>query len=97
MLKKLLELEPFFRVKRNQGLNCSAFLTVYFELFQEPVQCEDDIVRFCQETGLPIALDETIDKIQGNVPDSLARFTHPGIVALVGSLHLIFTELKLFC
>ncbi|XP_048503546.1 protein PHYLLO, chloroplastic isoform X4 [Beta vulgaris subsp. vulgaris] len=53
------------------------------QYIEEPVQCEDDIVRFCQETGLPIALDETIDKIQGNVPDSLARFTHPGIVALV--------------
>ncbi|KAJ8440928.1 hypothetical protein Cgig2_022784 [Carnegiea gigantea] len=49
----------------------------------EPVQCEDDIVRFCEETGLPVALDETIDKIHGNIPDSLARFTHPGVVALV--------------
>lgn len=53
------------------------------EYIEEPVQCEDDIVRFCEETGLPVALDETIDKIHGNIPDSLARFTHPGVVALV--------------
>lgn len=56
-----------------------------FHLFQEPVQCEDDIVRFCEETGLPVALDETVDNIQGKIPDSLARFTHPGVTALVGS------------
>lgn len=42
-------------------------------------------MRFCEETGLPVALDETIDNIQGNISDSLARFTHPGVVALVGS------------
>lgn len=53
------------------------------QYIEEPVQCEDDIVRFCVETGLPVALDETIDNIQGNIPDSLARFTHPGVVALV--------------
>ncbi|CAO2820404.1 unnamed protein product [Amaranthus hypochondriacus] len=53
------------------------------QYIEEPVQYEDDIVRFCQETDLPVALDETIDRIQGNISDSLAGFTHPGVVALV--------------
>uniref|UniRef100_A0A803L7K1 Mandelate racemase/muconate lactonizing enzyme C-terminal domain-containing protein n=1 Tax=Chenopodium quinoa TaxID=63459 RepID=A0A803L7K1_CHEQI len=53
------------------------------QYIEEPVQCEEDIVRFCEDSGLPVALDETIDNIQGNISDSLARFTHPGVVALV--------------
>ncbi|KAL2905213.1 Protein PHYLLO chloroplastic [Bienertia sinuspersici] len=53
------------------------------EYIEEPVQCEDDIVRFCEESGLPVALDETIDNFQGKIHDSLNRFAHPGIVALV--------------
>ncbi|KAH9607030.1 hypothetical protein KSS87_013805 [Heliosperma pusillum] len=53
------------------------------QYIEEPVELEDDIVKFCEVTGLPVALDETIDNIQGQIPDSLARFTHPGVVALV--------------
>jgi isochorismate synthase/2-succinyl-5-enolpyruvyl-6-hydroxy-3-cyclohexene-1-carboxylate synthase/2-succinyl-6-hydroxy-2,4-cyclohexadiene-1-carboxylate synthase/O-succinylbenzoate synthase len=50
---------------------------------QEPVQDEDDILKFCEESGLPVALDETIDKIQENPLEKLVKFTHPGIVAIV--------------
>lgn len=50
---------------------------------QEPVQDEDDILKFCEESGLPIALDETIDNIQENPMEKLAKFTHPAIAAVV--------------
>ncbi|KAK9676085.1 hypothetical protein RND81_11G052600 [Saponaria officinalis] len=53
------------------------------QYIEEPVEHEGDIVKFCEVTGLPVALDETIDNIQTNIPDSMAEFTHPGIVALV--------------
>ncbi|KAK1292325.1 hypothetical protein QJS10_CPB17g00384 [Acorus calamus] len=50
---------------------------------EEPVRREDDIIRFCQETSLPAALDETIDNIEGDPLDKLQHFVHPRIVALV--------------
>lgn len=50
---------------------------------QEPVKDETDIIRFCEESGLPVALDETIDSIQENPLDMLAKYKHPGIVAIV--------------
>ena len=50
---------------------------------QEPVQDEDDILKFCEASGLPVAIDETIDKIQKNPLEKLVKFTHPGIVAVV--------------
>ncbi|XP_015952579.1 protein PHYLLO, chloroplastic isoform X1 [Arachis duranensis] len=53
------------------------------QFIEEPVQDEDDIVKFCEESGLPVALDETIDKIQENPLGTLVKFTHPGIVAVV--------------
>lgn len=54
-----------------------------FHYCQEPVRDEDDIVKFCEETGLPVALDETIDGIQGNPFKTLEKFNHTGIVAIV--------------
>lgn len=54
-----------------------------FHHVQEPVRDGDDIVRFCEETGLPVALDETIDNIQGNPLKTLEKFSHAGIVAIV--------------
>lgn len=51
--------------------------------FQEPVQIEADILKFCNETGVPVALDETLDIYQENVLDKLQEFLHPGIVAIV--------------
>ncbi|KAF9593768.1 hypothetical protein IFM89_025393 [Coptis chinensis] len=53
------------------------------QYIEEPVNSEDDIIKFCEETGLRVALDETIDNIQGDPLSRLARFMHPGIVALV--------------
>lgn len=50
---------------------------------EEPVQDEDDILKFCEESGLPVAQDETVDKIQENPLKKLLKFTHPGIVAVV--------------
>ncbi|MED6110114.1 hypothetical protein PIB30_040017 [Stylosanthes scabra] len=53
------------------------------QFIEEPVNDEDDIVKFCEESGLPVALDETVDKIQENPLEKLVKFTHPGIVAVV--------------
>ncbi|KAK9105308.1 hypothetical protein Scep_022152 [Stephania cephalantha] len=53
------------------------------QYIEEPVQLEDDIIRFCNETGLPVALDETLNHIHGNPLNILKMFTHTGIVALV--------------
>uniref|UniRef100_A0A2P2MWF1 Mandelate racemase/muconate lactonizing enzyme C-terminal domain-containing protein n=1 Tax=Rhizophora mucronata TaxID=61149 RepID=A0A2P2MWF1_RHIMU len=53
------------------------------QYIEEPVQDEVDIIKYSEETGLPVALDETIDILQENPLDMLAKYTHPGIVALV--------------
>lgn len=53
---------------------------------QEPVQDEYDILKFCEESGLPVALDETIDKSHENPLETLVKFIHPGIVAVVSTL-----------
>ncbi|XP_022992379.1 protein PHYLLO, chloroplastic isoform X2 [Cucurbita maxima] len=53
------------------------------QYIEEPVMDEDAIVKFCKESGLPVALDETIDGIQDNPVKELAKYVHPGIVAIV--------------
>ncbi|XP_020225950.1 protein PHYLLO, chloroplastic isoform X3 [Cajanus cajan] len=53
------------------------------QYIEEPVQNEDDILKFCNESGLPVALDETIDNIQENPLEKLVKFTHPAITAVV--------------
>ncbi|XP_023512020.1 protein PHYLLO, chloroplastic isoform X3 [Cucurbita pepo subsp. pepo] len=53
------------------------------QYIEEPVMDEDAIVKFCEESGLPVALDETIDGIQDNPVKELAKYVHPGIVAIV--------------
>ncbi|KAI3744252.1 hypothetical protein L1987_57329 [Smallanthus sonchifolius] len=53
------------------------------QYIEEPVNDEDDIIKFCEESGLPVALDETIDNLQENPLKMLARFKHNGIVAVV--------------
>ncbi|CAL5349997.1 unnamed protein product [Camellia sinensis] len=50
---------------------------------KEPVQDEEDIIKFCEDTGLRVALDETIENIQENSLKMLAKFTHSGVVAVV--------------
>lgn len=57
-------------------------------MFQEPVKNEADIIKFCEESGLPVALDETIDSIQENPLSKLMQYTHPGIVAIVSGTFL---------
>lgn len=60
-------------------------VTIAFDIpaFQEPVKDEGDIIKFFEESGLPVALDETIDCIQENPLNILMKYTHPGIVAIV--------------
>ncbi|XP_062163333.1 protein PHYLLO, chloroplastic isoform X1 [Alnus glutinosa] len=53
------------------------------QYIEEPVQDENDIIKFCEESGLPVALDETIGNIQENTLEKVAKYTHPGIVAVV--------------
>lgn len=53
------------------------------QYIEEPVNDEDDIIKFCEETGLPVALDETINSIRKNHLKVLAKHTHPMIVAFV--------------
>ncbi|XP_057963060.1 protein PHYLLO, chloroplastic isoform X2 [Malania oleifera] len=53
------------------------------QYIEEPVQNEGDIIKFCEETGLPVALDETIDCIKDHPLKTLAKFTHPRVVAVV--------------
>lgn len=53
------------------------------QYIEEPVSLEEDINKFCEETGLPVALDETIDNLKGDVLSHLNKYAHPGIVAVV--------------
>ncbi|XP_068499038.1 protein PHYLLO, chloroplastic isoform X2 [Phaseolus vulgaris] len=53
------------------------------QYIEEPVQDEDNILKFCEESGLSIALDETIDSMQENPMEKLVKFTHPAISAVV--------------
>ncbi|XP_038893379.1 protein PHYLLO, chloroplastic isoform X4 [Benincasa hispida] len=53
------------------------------QYIEEPVMDEDAIIKFCEESGLPVALDETLDHIQDNPVKELAKYAHPGIVAIV--------------
>eukprot|EP00257_Ricinus_communis_P024903 XP_025012317.1 protein PHYLLO, chloroplastic isoform X2 [Ricinus communis] len=47
------------------------------------IEDEDDIIKYCEESGLPVALDETIDKFCENPLHMLVKYAHPGIVAVV--------------
>ncbi|EEE57259.1 hypothetical protein OsJ_07279 [Oryza sativa Japonica Group] len=53
------------------------------QYIEEPVDSVNDIIKFCENSGLPVALDETIDNLTGDVIPKLHQFSHPGIVALV--------------
>lgn len=59
------------------------FLCYSLPILQEPVQDEDDIIKYCEKSGLPVALDETIDKFQENPLKKLEKYANPGIVAVV--------------
>ncbi|CAN4125211.1 unnamed protein product [Withania somnifera] len=53
------------------------------QYIEEPVNDEDDIIKFCEETSLPVALDETINSIRKDHLKVLAKYTHPMIIAFV--------------
>ncbi|XP_031097286.1 protein PHYLLO, chloroplastic isoform X2 [Ipomoea triloba] len=53
------------------------------QYIEEPVNSEEDIIRFYEATGLPVALDETINNYRENHFEMLSKYTHPGIVAFV--------------
>ncbi|XP_071926844.1 protein PHYLLO, chloroplastic-like isoform X2 [Coffea arabica] len=53
------------------------------QYIEEPVKDEDDIVKFCEETNLPVALDETVNNTRANPLEVINNYTHSGIVAVV--------------
>ncbi|KAF7132517.1 hypothetical protein RHSIM_Rhsim09G0118400 [Rhododendron simsii] len=61
----------------------SSVMNCNLQYIEEPVQDEEEIVKFCEQTGLPVALDETIGNIRDNTIERLAKFTHPGVAAVV--------------
>ncbi|GFZ18357.1 2-oxoglutarate decarboxylase/hydro-lyase/magnesium ion-binding protein [Actinidia rufa] len=60
----------------------SSVMNCDLQYIEEPVQDEDHIIKFCEQTGLPIALDETIGNITENHFKMLAKFTHSGVAAV---------------
>ncbi|CAI9096378.1 OLC1v1032508C2 [Oldenlandia corymbosa var. corymbosa] len=52
------------------------------QYIEEPVRDEDAILKFCEETGLPVALDETINT-RADPVEVLKKYTHSGVVAVV--------------
>ncbi|GFP95293.1 protein phyllo chloroplastic [Phtheirospermum japonicum] len=54
------------------------------QYIEEPVDNEDDIVKFCEEMVLPVALDETINSIGDKNPlEVLQKYSHSGVAAVV--------------
>ncbi|CAN8236071.1 unnamed protein product [Cochlearia groenlandica] len=53
------------------------------QYIEEPVQNKDDLIRFHEESGLPVALDETLDDFKECPLRMLMKYTHPGVVAVV--------------
>ncbi|XP_078167049.1 protein PHYLLO, chloroplastic-like isoform X2 [Carex rostrata] len=50
---------------------------------EEPIKAEENIIKFCEESGLPVALDEALDAIKGDFVNHLQKYAHPGIAAIV--------------
>lgn len=57
--------------------------SLHLEYIEEPVSSVYDLIKFCEKNVLPVALDETIDNLRGDVICELHQFVHPGIIALV--------------
>ncbi|KAL8518400.1 hypothetical protein ACS0TY_009692 [Phlomoides rotata] len=55
----------------------------FLQYIEEPIDNEDDIVRFCEETGIPVALDETINCTIENPLKVLQKYSHSGVAAVV--------------
>lgn len=73
----------------DQIFGISTHLSINVVLFQEPIDNEDDIVRFCEETGVPVALDETVNSASGNPLEVLQKYSHPGVAAVVSGRHSV--------
>lgn len=50
---------------------------------QEPVEIPRDIPRFCKESGIPVALDESVDEDVSASFEMLERIASEGVVAVV--------------
>lgn len=50
---------------------------------QEPVEISKDIPRFCKESGIPVALDESVDEDVSTSYEMLERIASEGVVAVV--------------
>ena len=50
---------------------------------QEPVEIPKDIPRFCKESGIPVALDESVDEDVSTSYEMLERIASEGVVAVV--------------
>ncbi|XP_022149055.1 protein PHYLLO, chloroplastic isoform X2 [Momordica charantia] len=89
-VRKKLGNEIELRVDANRNWSCEEAILFSslvkdcgLQYIEEPVMDEDAIIKFSEESGLPVALDETIDRIQNDPVKELARYAHPGIVAIV--------------
>ncbi|KAI8022315.1 hypothetical protein LOK49_LG03G02555 [Camellia lanceoleosa] len=61
----------------------SSVMNCGLQYIEEPIQDEEDIIKFYEEIGLPVTLVATIENIQENSLEMLAMFTHSGVVAVV--------------
>lgn len=75
------------RANKYKDVPLSSLYSVHFPFhnFQEPVNNEEDIIRFCDETGMPAALDESINYIRENPLYFLQKYIHPGVAAVVST------------
>ncbi|XP_073392408.1 protein PHYLLO, chloroplastic-like isoform X1 [Physcomitrium patens] len=55
----------------------------YSHLEQEYVKISKDIPRFCKESGIPIALDESVDEDTSFWSEMLERIASEGVMAVV--------------
>ncbi|KAF3330189.1 protein PHYLLO [Carex littledalei] len=60
----------------------SAVKECNLQYVEEPIKAEENIIKFCDESGLPVALDETLDAIKGDFVNHLQKYAHPRIAAI---------------
>ncbi|KAG0608149.1 hypothetical protein M758_8G082600 [Ceratodon purpureus] len=53
------------------------------QYLEEPVEISKDIPRFCKESGIPVALDESVDEDVSTSYEMLERIASEGVVAVV--------------
>lgn len=92
-LRLRVDLIRLHRLDILSDVDCYFAVFMLLLLPQEPVQDEEEIVKFCEQTGLPVALDETIGNIRDNTLERLAKFTHPGVAAVVSEVYSRYPKL----